>query len=72
MSNWGGKRAGAGRKKLVAPSNVAFEGGQDGYGSGDNTAPWNYMFSDHAPTKRPGDDDPFGQLMFDKGMSSNS
>ncbi|WP_418958829.1 hypothetical protein [Streptomyces tritici] len=33
---------------------------------------WGYMFDDQAPTKRPGDDDPFGQLMFDKGMSSKT
>ncbi|WP_107105671.1 hypothetical protein [Streptomyces roseifaciens] len=39
-------------------------------GSGDNTAPFTYMFGDHAPTSRPGDDDRFGQLLFDKGMSS--
>ncbi|MGV9993096.1 hypothetical protein [Streptomyces sp. NPDC003374] len=32
--------------------------------------PFQYMFDDHAPTKRPGADDPFGQLMFDKGTSS--
>lgn len=33
-------------------------------------APFRYMFDDHAPTARPGADDPFGQLMFDKGKSS--
>ncbi|MFF8941150.1 hypothetical protein ACF1A5_02505 [Streptomyces sp. NPDC014864] len=32
--------------------------------------PFQYMFDDHAPTRRPGDDDPFGRLMFDKGKSS--
>ncbi|MFE9027149.1 hypothetical protein ACFYOA_12900 [Streptomyces iakyrus] len=32
--------------------------------------PFQYMFSDHAPTARPGADDPFGQLMFDRGKSS--
>ncbi|CAM5479845.1 hypothetical protein SVIOM74S_01996 [Streptomyces violarus] len=32
--------------------------------------PFQYMFDDHAPTARPGADDPFGQLMFDKGRSS--
>lgn len=32
--------------------------------------PFQYMFHDHAPTTRPGADDPFGQLMFDKGRSS--
>jgi Flp pilus assembly pilin Flp len=42
----------------------------DGYG--DNAAPFTYMFDDHAPTKRPGADDPFGQLLFDKGKSSKT
>ncbi|MEV3974038.1 hypothetical protein AB0K68_38895 [Streptomyces sp. NPDC050698] len=32
--------------------------------------PFQYMFADHAPTARPGADDPFGQLMFDRGRSS--
>ncbi|MFI1162508.1 hypothetical protein ACH4UM_02615 [Streptomyces sp. NPDC020801] len=32
--------------------------------------PLQYMFDDHAPTRRPGNDDPFGQLMFDRGRSS--
>ncbi|MGW3727415.1 hypothetical protein [Streptomyces sp. NPDC000851] len=32
--------------------------------------PFQYMFDDHAPTSRPGADDPFGQLMFDQGRSS--
>ncbi|MGW2764158.1 hypothetical protein [Streptomyces sp. NPDC001275] len=32
--------------------------------------PFQYMFDDHAPTKRPGADDPFGQLVFDRGTSS--
>ncbi|MFH8660036.1 hypothetical protein [Streptomyces afghaniensis] len=32
--------------------------------------PFQYMFDDHAPTSRPGADDPFGRLMFDKGRSS--
>ncbi|GHH77402.1 hypothetical protein GCM10018793_25390 [Streptomyces sulfonofaciens] len=41
-------------------------------GSGDNAAPFTYMFGDHAPTKRPGSDDPFGQLLFDKGKSSRT
>ncbi|GAA1166537.1 hypothetical protein GCM10009654_24270 [Streptomyces hebeiensis] len=39
-------------------------------GHGDNTAPFTYMFDDHAPTKRPGADDPFGRLLFDEGLSS--
>ncbi|MFB9514206.1 hypothetical protein [Streptomyces purpureus] len=42
----------------------------DGYG--DNTAPFTYMFDEHAPTKRPGADDPFGRLLFDKGKSSKT
>ncbi|MDC0771280.1 hypothetical protein [Streptomyces sp. HD] len=42
----------------------------DGYG--DNAAPFTYMFDDHAPTKRPGNDDSFGQLLFDKGKSSKT
>ncbi|WP_404816875.1 hypothetical protein [Streptomyces thermolineatus] len=41
-------------------------------GSGDNTAPFRYLFGDHAPTERPGADDPFGQLMFEKGESSRT
>ncbi|MFF2652082.1 hypothetical protein [Streptomyces sp. NPDC058045] len=41
-------------------------------GSGDMGAPFAYMFGDHAPTTRPGDDDPFGQLLFDKGQSSKT
>ncbi|WP_330173873.1 hypothetical protein OG875_09990 [Streptomyces sp. NBC_01498] len=41
-------------------------------GSGDNAAPFSYMFDDHAPTKRPGADDPFGQLLFDEGLSSRN
>lgn len=32
--------------------------------------PFQYMFDDHAPTSRPGADDPFGRLLFDKGQSS--
>ncbi|MFE4419829.1 hypothetical protein [Streptomyces sp. NPDC056817] len=32
--------------------------------------PFQYMFDDHAPTRRPGADDPFGQLVFDRGTSS--
>lgn len=32
--------------------------------------PFTYMFDDHAPTARPGADDPFGRLMFDKGKTS--
>lgn len=39
-------------------------------GSGNNTAPFAYMFGDHSLQKRPGGDDPFGQLLFDKGTSS--
>jgi hypothetical protein len=32
--------------------------------------PFQYMFDGHAPTSRPGADDPFGRLLFDKGQSS--
>ncbi|MEU5366752.1 hypothetical protein ABZ354_25335 [Streptomyces sp. NPDC005925] len=32
--------------------------------------PFQYMFDDHAPTSRPGADDPFGRLLFDEGQSS--
>ncbi|MDQ1008646.1 hypothetical protein QFZ82_003131 [Streptomyces sp. V4I23] len=41
-------------------------------GNGDRGAPFGYMFSDHAPTTRPGNDDPFGQLLFDEGLSSRT
>ncbi|MFJ9207389.1 hypothetical protein [Streptomyces sp. NPDC102264] len=41
-------------------------------GHGDNAAPFTYMFDDHAPTKRPGADDPFGRLLFDEGLSSRT
>jgi hypothetical protein len=41
-------------------------------GSGDNTAPFAYMFDDHAPTERPGAGAPFGRLLFDKGTSSRT
>ncbi|AXG80010.1 hypothetical protein DVK44_22790 [Streptomyces paludis] len=41
-------------------------------GGGDNAAPFSYMFDDHAPTRRPGADDPFGQLLFDEGLSSRT
>ncbi|MEU7059992.1 hypothetical protein [Streptomyces sp. NPDC046197] len=33
-------------------------------------SPFQYMFEHDTPTSRPGDDDPFGRLMFDKGRSS--
>jgi hypothetical protein len=41
-------------------------------GNGDKTAPFQYLFGDKAPTTRPGADDPFGQLMFDQGVSSKT
>lgn len=41
-------------------------------GNGDNTAPFTYLFGDQAPTKQPGADDPFGRLMYDKGVSSRT
>ncbi|MEU7282588.1 hypothetical protein AB0A69_27995 [Streptomyces sp. NPDC045431] len=39
-------------------------------GNGQYGAPFAYMFDDHAPTTRPGNEDPFGQLLFDEGLSS--
>ncbi|MFF7855436.1 hypothetical protein [Streptomyces sp. NPDC007904] len=45
----------------------------EGWLDGNNeqfATPFQYMFGDHAPTGRPGADNPFGQLMFDKGKSS--
>ncbi|WP_251022254.1 hypothetical protein [Streptomyces sp. ISL-10] len=41
-------------------------------GNGDRGAPFGYLFSDHAPTSRPSSDDPFGQLLFDEGLSSRT
>ncbi|MBN3930435.1 hypothetical protein IQ279_12455 [Streptomyces verrucosisporus] len=41
-------------------------------GDGDGNAPLEYMLSNNAPTSRPGSDDPFGQLLFDKGKSSRT
>ncbi|WP_236240194.1 hypothetical protein [Streptomyces sp. CC228A] len=41
-------------------------------GGGDGSAVWSYMLNNHAPTSRPGADDPFGQLLFDKGKSSKT
>ncbi|WP_406399964.1 hypothetical protein OH805_12990 [Streptomyces sp. NBC_00879] len=41
-------------------------------GGGQYGAPFAYMFNDHAPTRRPGADDPFGQLLFDEGLSSRT
>ncbi|CAM5422639.1 hypothetical protein [Streptomyces abikoensis] len=80
----GGAKAGGSSKTSdvdVVTNSIVFEKGAKGDadrevaekwldGSGDNTAPFTYMFGDHAPTTRPGDDDRFGQLLFDKGMSS--
>ncbi|MET9591179.1 hypothetical protein ABZY45_09415 [Streptomyces sp. NPDC006516] len=39
-------------------------------GSGNNTAPFEYMFGDHALDKKPAGTDPFEQLMFQDGLSS--
>ncbi|MGK5549737.1 DUF3488 domain-containing protein, partial [Streptomyces sp. URMC 127] len=80
----GGAKAGGSSKTSdvdVVTNSIVFEKGAKGDkdrdvaekwldGYGDNTAPFSYMFGDHAPTTRPGDDDRFGQLLFDKGMSS--
>ncbi len=41
-------------------------------GGGQYGMPFGYMFGDHAPTSRPGADDPFGQLLFDSGLSSRA
>ncbi|MER6994324.1 hypothetical protein [Streptomyces sp. NPDC000410] len=41
-------------------------------GNGKYGMPFTYMFDDHAPTKRPGNDDKFGQLLFDEGLSSRT
>ncbi|KPC80275.1 hypothetical protein [Streptomyces sp. NRRL S-4] len=39
-------------------------------GSGNNTAPFEYMFGDHSLEKKPDGTDPFEQLMFQDGLSS--
>ncbi|MEV6263259.1 hypothetical protein AB0M42_21255 [Streptomyces sp. NPDC051784] len=39
-------------------------------GSGNNTAPFEYMFGDHTLEQKPGGTDPFEQLMFQDGLSS--
>ncbi|MEU2483152.1 hypothetical protein ABZ593_00900 [Streptomyces sp. NPDC012617] len=39
-------------------------------GSGNNTAPFEYMFGDKSLQKKPGGSDPFEQLMFQDGLSS--
>ncbi|MFB8114968.1 hypothetical protein ACFC51_03610 [Streptomyces sp. NPDC055962] len=39
-------------------------------GSGNNTAPFEYMFGDHSLQKKPAGTDPFEQLMFQDGLSS--
>ncbi|MFE9908138.1 hypothetical protein [Streptomyces clavifer] len=39
-------------------------------GSGNNTAPFAYMFGDHSLQERPTGSDPFEQLMFQDGLSS--
>lgn len=41
-------------------------------GNGKYGMPFSYMFNDNAPTSRPGADDPFGQLLFDNGLSSRT
>lgn len=40
-------------------------------GSGNNTAPFAYMFGDHTLEKKPTGTDPFEQLMFQDGLSSS-
>ncbi|WP_406146242.1 hypothetical protein [Streptomyces sp. NBC_01012] len=39
-------------------------------GSGNNTAPFEYMFGDHSPEEKPSGSDPFEQLMYEDGLSS--
>ncbi|WP_405388864.1 hypothetical protein OG596_13530 [Streptomyces sp. NBC_01102] len=39
-------------------------------GSGNNTAPFEYMFGDHSLQERPAGSDPFEQMMFQDGLSS--
>ena len=39
-------------------------------GSGDNTAPFAYMFGDHSLQQKPAGTDPFEQLMFQDGLSN--
>lgn len=40
-------------------------------GSGDNTAPFSYMFGDHSLQEKPAGNDPFEQLMFQEGLSTD-
>ncbi|MFE2976121.1 hypothetical protein [Streptomyces sp. NPDC059258] len=40
-------------------------------GSGNNTAPFEYLFGDHGMENRPEGNDPFQQLMFEDGLSSS-
>ncbi|MEV2245000.1 hypothetical protein [Streptomyces sp. NPDC049970] len=39
-------------------------------GSGNNTAPFEYMFGDRSPEQKPTGNDPFEQMMFQDGLSS--
>ncbi|GHJ35344.1 Flp family type IVb pilin [Streptomyces sp. TS71-3] len=65
----------------VVTNQISFDPGQAGDadravaqrwldGTGNNAAPFAYLFGDHAPDERPGQDDPFGRLLFDRGQSS--
>ncbi|MFD5750197.1 hypothetical protein [Streptomyces sp. NPDC127033] len=67
----------------VVTNTIAFEKGEKGNadravgqawldGNGDHTAPFAYLLDTNAPTTRPGADDPFGRLLFDKGKSSRT
>ncbi|MFI6699753.1 Flp family type IVb pilin [Streptomyces sp. NPDC050509] len=67
----------------VVTNTIAFEKGAQGDadravgqawldGGGDHTAAFEYLLDTNAPTSRPGADDPFGQLLFDKGKSSRT
>ncbi|WP_406454238.1 hypothetical protein OG782_24165 [Streptomyces sp. NBC_00876] len=40
-------------------------------GSGDNTAPFAYMFGDHSLQEKPAGSDPFEQMMFQDGLSTD-
>ncbi|WP_307177264.1 hypothetical protein [Streptomyces africanus] len=41
-------------------------------GNGNGSAVFSYMLNNHAPTTRPGAEDPFGRLLFDQGKSSKT
>ncbi|WP_455352735.1 hypothetical protein [Streptomyces sp. SYSU K217416] len=57
-----------GDQEQVAKDRATAEAWLDG--SGDNTAPFTYMFTDHDLTKAAGNDSAFDRMMFQRGMSS--